>query len=431
MPAQLVSFALMCIWLYDTGYSLYPMMHYGHAELERELSSGVVSDDEPPPPPLAVRLRQRAASSPETPRVSAMGASLDAAIAAASRSARARSVSPARRDNAAAHDQQARADGHQAADHAQMHASASSGASAVGAEVDAPGPVVQGAAAPAPRPGDTTPTAIVGHAGAQVAGAEQCAASFAAEHAAICSERQQATSPVEVRSKHAHSVLHHPAHSQPPSAEAPSFLVASSHKRTSAPEFADSQWQSGGNVHQPLPRQASAPSGALHGMPPAHAGLTAAQTRQLHSTAPSDGLGYGEWYHALWRVPVVDGAVAGEAQLPSERSGYCTERDESGSVSEAGGAAVAMAASALAADGPLSRAAQLREATRHRLLASDESTDAGSGGSSTSGGASSSARGLAEAGTAAATASGAAARTGMAGVSQGAQMSVPIHAAAV
>ena len=305
-----------------------------------------------------------------------MGASLEAAIAECSKSARVQAVEPQR--------------GSQTLDHA---ASAPVQSQAAGSEcASVHGSPVLDTAAHTTEP-EGTAQASSSHTEPSLQAAQTGAAAEAAPEDHIAqsplqqdqSTEQIAAAQVTTFAADATSAvqadLQQPTQSnssnyQPPAgaASAPAFLVASPQKRPAAPQLGSHEWQFTSMWHQG--QHAAAQADWLQPPAAAQAGLTAAQARQVSSSEAQDLPGYGDWFHSLWRVPVVDGTAAVDAQLPSERSGYVTERDESGAVSEAGAPPDA-APSALLATGKQSRAQQLREATRQRLLASGSSASSG------------------------------------------------------
>ena len=360
--------------------------------MERELSDGLVSDDEAPvPAPLSVRLRQRRKRSPETPRVSAMNASLEAAIAHHSAIMRAA--------DAAAQ----RTDGHSSAEAAQWGAHAVAEAAD---PVNAAGAADQ--AEPDAQTAESGPRSIDGSAAAlpTVEGDRNYDASDPA-HAEAQRASPAALAPAPGSQLESPVALPQPFVSGP-DAPAQRSADASTVRRSAwlsglsaeqeaelqhiglAPESARKPVQLGSHTWQPTstlfdPARIDGSGGssteAQAVAATLTAGLTWQQTRELEGIS-ADGIEkYATLHRRLWRPPVATAEAAQDAALPSERSGYCTEHSDSSGADGSAAAAPAEADDSVwgqnvstGGNSKLSRARQLQEATRRRLLDSDASS---------------------------------------------------------
>jgi hypothetical protein len=342
---------------------------FPRAEVEKELSDGIVSEDDVPAAPFTMRLRQRRGGSPDTPRVSAMHASLEAAVAR----------------------------------HGELlRAGAGYADSAETSHVGASSPPAGGALAEHAHTGVHV-VAAEGGTGAVAGSKEQDE-----QGTGGASEVGRGQRPDAVQGTSSTASTAQPAgldvESVPAgkSAAAPGAGVATGLGNLTEEQVAELQtigaqpqagarpWQLRSHAWQPTCRLFSAQhvdaasdpavtlagrSGAVH----VSDGLTWEQTRQLQGISAGGLEQYASLRMPLWRPPALDSEGKQDLALPSERSGYCTERSSTDSGKDSGVAnrhgsvdvGNGMSGSALAGK---SRARQQSEATRRRLLESDTSS---------------------------------------------------------
>ena len=365
--------------------------------MERELSDGLISDDEAPAPaPLSVRLRQRRNRSPETPRVSAMNASLEAAIAHHSEIMRAADATAQRTDK----DSSAEAAGAGACARAgaadSVNATDATSQAEPHAQTAGSGPrSLDGSAAALPtvegnRSHDTSEHAHIhaqraSPAASAAAPASQPESPAALPQPSVCGPDAPAQRSADASTVRRSVWLSGLTAEQEAELQHIGLALESARKPV---QLGSHTWQPTSTLFDPACTNGAGGGGAAGGGAEAQAaaatltaGLTWQQTRELEGIS-ADGIEqYATLHRRLWRPPVAAAEAAQDAALPSERSGYCTEHSDSSGAADSAAAAPAEAEDSVwdqdlsaGGRGKVSRARQLQEATRRRLLDSDASS---------------------------------------------------------